>query len=83
MRIPKEFILNEKKILLREELCHIHGNKIFVVMDFDRNFDAPDFDALPGAICVANSLPEEYLIQKYNIILGEVAYVHDENEGTL
>ncbi len=38
MRIPKEFILNEKKVLFREKLCHIHGNKIFVVMDFDRNF---------------------------------------------
>lgn len=72
MDIPKEFIVNNKKVVLREELFGIIGKKIYVVIDFDRNFENQDLSILPSKIVIANSLQDEYLIKKYNILIGEL-----------
>jgi hypothetical protein len=48
------------------------GERIYAVIDFERNFDDPDLQRVPASIMIANTLQDKYLIEKYNIVIGEV-----------
>ncbi|MDF2474234.1 MAG: hypothetical protein K0R21_2016 [Anaerocolumna sp.] len=72
MDLPKEFELNGKKVVLEGPLYGVVGERIYAVIDFERNFDHPDLQRVPTSIMIANTLQDKYLIEKYNIVIGEV-----------
>lgn len=68
----KEIEIGGKKLVVTNEILKSAGGKICFIVDFETKFEEPDIFKIPVRAVEIKTKEEEYLLRRYNIVVGEI-----------
>ncbi len=73
IEIPETVRMNGETLVFTGPIRLSPRFKGYAVLDWRRKFDDPDLEKLPAIWLAAETPEQEYLIRKYEVVLGTVA----------
>ncbi|KGE19587.1 hypothetical protein [Paenibacillus wynnii] len=70
IEIPESVEINDITVVFIENFRIRKEFRGYVVLDWQRKFEEADLNSLPALLLASDSLEKDYLIRKYEVILG-------------